>query len=168
MTTDTKYSALTVADIDELVPVLHNEWVFEFIGGMPTKEDFTLGLQRALAGPHKKDGLEHWIHYGVRLTDTGELIGRVEATVHDNLAEVAFLYSPVVWGRGFATAGLLWLHDHLRSYESVSNLWATTHPQNVRSAALLRKAGYVETAARGLPVLYSYDAGDLVFRRSVA
>jgi hypothetical protein len=94
MASRTMYYPLTVNDIEELVPVLHNEAVFAFIGGMPSREDFTLGLQRAIAGPPKKDGQEHWINYGVRLAETNELIGRVEATVHDDLAEVAFLYSP--------------------------------------------------------------------------
>jgi RimJ/RimL family protein N-acetyltransferase len=164
----TMYSPLTVNDIEELVPVLHSEAVFEFIGGMPSRADFTLGLQRAIAGPPKKDGKEHWINYGVRLAETNELIGRIEATVHDDLAEVGFLYSPKVWGKGYATEGLLWLHHYLRGFKNVSNLWATTHPQNLRSAALLKKAGYVEAAARGLPVLYSYDAGDRVFHCSVA
>lgn len=162
------YSPLTASDIEELVPVLHNEEVFAFIGGMPSRNDFTLGLHRAIAGPPKNSVNEHWINYAVRLVESGALIGRVEATVHDNLAEVAFLYSPSVWGRGFAAEGLLWLHSHLRGYEGVSTLWATTHPENVRSRALLVKAGYVQSATQGLPMLYSYDEGDLVFHRSVA
>lgn len=165
MTARTCYLPLTASDVEELVPVLHNQEVFAFIGGMPTREDFILGLRRAIAGPPDHRGHEHWINYGVRLAESGLLIGRVEATVHDNLAEIAFLYSPAVWGRGYATEGLLWLHDHLRRHASVSTLWATTHPDNVRSAALLRRAGYTQVTPQGQPLLYSYDEGDLVFRR---
>ncbi len=164
----TSYSPLTLDDVETLVPVLHNADVYSFIGGLPTRDDFTLGLRRAIAGPPAKRVKEHWINYGARLVETGELIGRVEATVHDNLAEVAFLYSPSVWGRGYAAEGLLWLHDHLRGYTGVSMLWATTHSENLRSSALLVRAGYVQVAAEGLPSLYTYDEGDLVFRRSVA
>lgn len=108
----------------------------------------------------------HWLNVAVRLAGTKELIGRLEATVHNNLAEVAFLYSPAHWGHGYASHGLNWLIDHLRSYKNISSLWATTHPKNARSAALLLKCGYVQVATPGLPVLYSYDDGDLVFRRS--
>jgi RimJ/RimL family protein N-acetyltransferase len=154
-------------DIEALIPVLHNEAVYAFIGGVPTRDDFTLGLRRAIAGPPEKNDDEHWINYGVRLTETDQLIGRVEATVHDNLAEVAFLYSPAVWGHGYGLEGLLWLHDHLRRYESVASLWATTHPKNIRSAKLLGKAGYVEVTTQALPRLYSYDDGDRVFRRAM-
>ena len=168
MMTRTTYSPLTEPDVEELVPVLHIEQVFAFIGGMPTQDDFTLGLRRAIAGPPEKSAHEHWINYGVRLAETGELIGRVEATVHHHLAEVAFLYSPAVWGQGYASEGLFWLHAHLRGYEAAQGLWATTHPENFRSAALLRRAGYVQVGTQGLPPLYSYDAGDLVFRYGVA
>ncbi len=167
MKAKTSYSALTLNDVEELVPVLHNEEVFAFIGGLPTRDDFTLGLRRALAGPGENGVGEHWINYAVRLNETGELIGRVEATVHDNLAEVAFLFKPAVWGCGYATEGLYWLHGHLRDNYSIATVWATTHPQNVRSGALLRKVGYAQTETQRLPLLYTYDEGDLVFQRSL-
>lgn len=168
MPTRTFYLPLTDNDCEALVPVLHREDVFAHIGGLPTKDDFTLGLRRAIAGPPATCVKEHWINYAARLTETGELIGRVEATVHDDLAEVAFLYNPSFWGRGYATEGLEWLHDHLLQYKEVTCLWATTHPKNERSAALLLKAGYVPASISGLPLLYSYDEGDFAFQRSVA
>jgi len=167
MNAKTSYLPLTVSDVEELVPVLHCEEVFAFIGGMPSRDDFTLGLRRAIKGPGLKSVDQHWINYAVRFTETGELIGRVEATIHDNLAEVAFLFSPAVWGHGYATEGLLWLHNHLRAHHSISTLCATTHPKNARSGALLRKLGYTLAVTQGLPLLYSYDEGDLVFLRSL-
>jgi hypothetical protein len=101
MKAKTSYSELTLSDVEELVPVLHNEEVFAFVGGLPTRDDFTLGLRRAIDGPGVKGVGEHWINYAVRLNETGEIFGRVEATVHDNLAEVAFLFKPAVWGCGY-------------------------------------------------------------------
>jgi RimJ/RimL family protein N-acetyltransferase len=166
MTARTCYAPLTASDIEALVPVLHDAQVYAFLGGLPTRDDFILGLRRAIAGPPATSAGEHWINYGVRLAGTGELIGRVQATVHGDLAEVAFLYSPSAWGRGYATEGLLWLHEHLRRYAHVSTFWATTQPGNLRSGALLRRAGYARAAIQGLPMLYSYDEGDLVFHRS--
>lgn len=163
----TRYAPLTEQDIEDLVPVLHHAPVFEFIGGLPTRDEFVIGLRRAIAGPPATHADELWINHGVRLLETGELIGRVEATVHHRLAEVAFLYSPAVWGQGYAAEGLHWLHQHLRGLGMASMLWATTHPQNQRSAALLRRAGYVQASTVDLPLLYSYDEGDLVFSRSL-
>jgi len=163
MTNDVLYSPLEDRDVDELATVLHNEAVYEHIGGMPSRADFDLWLRRSIAGPPTDANGEHWINITVRMAETGQIIGRLEANTHDELAEVAFLYSPKLWGRGYATRGLLWLHDHLRQYKSVRSLWATTHPENQRSASLLLRCGYVPASNQELPVLYSYDESDRVF-----
>ncbi|MBI3154862.1 MAG: GNAT family N-acetyltransferase [Burkholderiales bacterium] len=167
MTAEVLYAPLTDRDFDELATVLHSEAVYEFIGGMPSAADFRLWLQRAIAGPPAEATGEYWINVVVRIAESGELIGRLEASIHGDLAEIAFLFNPRLWGRGYATRGLLWLHDHLRRYRSVEHLWATTHPENQRSSALLLRCGYVQASTQSLPLLYSYEKGDHVFCRSV-
>jgi RimJ/RimL family protein N-acetyltransferase len=162
------YTPLTPHDIDNLVPVLLKEDVFAFIGGTPSRNDFIRQLNHAVMGPPPHLTDEHWVNYAVRLADTKELIGRLEATVHHDIAEVAFLYSPTVWGHGYAMEGLLWLHEHLKKYNQITAFWATTHPANHRSAALLQKVGYSQLSSPTLPALYSYDGGDLVFCRGAA
>jgi RimJ/RimL family protein N-acetyltransferase len=163
-----RYTPLQHRDIDELAAVLHNEAVYRFIGGLPSRDDFERWLRQALAGPPRAATGERWINRVARLAETGEVIGRLEANVHDGVAEVAFLYAPACWGRGFASAGLRWLHDHLRRRSGIHTLWATTHPGNQRSATLLRRCGYVSAPPHGRPVLYSFDEGDWVFTRSLA
>jgi len=167
MTNGILYTPLQASEIDELATVLQEDAVYEFIGGMPAQDDVVLGLQNAIQGPPADTDGEYWINYVGRLVQTGEMIGRLEATVHDGLAEVAFLYKSSFWGRGYASEGLLWLHEQLRRYIDVSSLWATTHPANLRCAALLKRCGYLPVPTQGLPKLYSYDEGDFVFRRSV-
>ncbi len=161
------YSPIAQSDLEELAVVLRNEAVYEHIGGVPTPEDFMLDLQRAMQGPSTQQPQEHWLHFVARLPSTGQMLGRLEATVHDGMAEVAFLYSPQCWGRGYAHQGLLWLHGHLQTYEEVSALWATTVPHNTRCQALLRRCGYMQVSDVSLPPLYSYDIGDWVFSRPV-
>ena len=161
------YAPLVESDMDELATVLYDQSVCEYIGGMPSRADFDLGLRRALAGPPTNAAGERWINVAVRLAENGELIGRLEANVHDQLAEVAFLYNPKLWGSGYASSGLLWLHDHLRQYKTIESLWGTTHPRNRRSASVLLKCGYAPAETQDLPLLYSYDEGDHVFKRSV-
>lgn len=161
------YSQLVESDIEKLATVLHHQSVYEHIGGMPSRADFDLSLCRALAGPLTNATGEHWINVAVRVAENGELIGRLEANVHDRLAEVAFLYNPRLWGRGYALRGLLWLHDHLRQDKTIESLWGATHPRNQRSASLLLKCGYTPAETQDLPVLYSYDEGDDVFKRRV-
>jgi RimJ/RimL family protein N-acetyltransferase len=168
MAAELLYSPLLEGDIEELAAVLHNEAVYQFIGGVPSRTEFDLWLRRSIAGPPTESTGEQWINVAVRLAETGQIIGRLEANLHDELAEVAFLYSPKLWGCGYASKGLHWLHDQLRQHPSVRSLWATTHPENQRSAALLVKCGYAAASSQELPVLYSYERGDLVFQRGVA
>ena len=167
MTAEILYSPLEERDIDELAEVLHCDAVYEYIGGMPSRDDFELWLRHSLAGPPAHAAAQRWINVVARRADTGRIIGRLEANVHDQLAEVAFLYDPRLWGQGHASRGLAWLHDHLRRNENVRSLWAATHPSNQRSASLLLRCGYVPASGLERPILYSYDEGDLVFRRGL-
>lgn len=167
MTAEILYSPLVDGDIDALADVLHNEAVYGYIGGMPGRDEFELWLRQSLAGPPNKAAGEQWINVVARFAETGDIIGRLEANIHDELAEVAFLYNPKLWGRGYASKGLLWLHDHLRQHSGVRSLWATTHPENQRSASLLARCGYTAVSNPEGPVLYSYEPGDLVFQRGM-
>jgi len=54
MNARTSYATLTLSDVEELVPVLHSEEVFALIGGMPARDDFTLGLLRTIYGPARR------------------------------------------------------------------------------------------------------------------
>ena len=142
--------------------------MYQYIGGMPSRSDFDLWLHHSLVEPPSEATGERWLSIAVRLTESREVIGRLEANIHNHLAEVAFLYNPRLWGRGYAFQGLQWLHCQLRDDKDVHSLWATTHPENQRSAFLLRRHGYVPAATQRLPVLYSYEGGDHVFTRGVA
>jgi len=95
---DLLYTPIEDRDIDKLATVLHNEAVYEHIGGMPSRADFDLWLRRSIAGPPTDATGEHWINIAVRMAETGKVIGLLEANIHDELAEVAFLYSPKLWG----------------------------------------------------------------------
>ncbi|TAG03669.1 MAG: N-acetyltransferase [Betaproteobacteria bacterium] len=168
MAPEVLYSPLEERDIEELANALHSEAVYQYIGGMPTRPDFELWLRRSIAGPPSEANGERWINFTARLAATQEVIGRLEANIHNNFAEVAFLYNPKFWGRGYAMQGLQWLHRQLAEHNGVHSFWATTHVENRRSASLLLRNGYVSAVTHDLPVLYSYEAGDLVFTRGVA
>lgn len=165
MALELRIEKLLVSHLDELAAVLRNPVVYKHIEeDVPTLFEFKLGLERAIAGPRGGASTELWLNYLVR-DAAGAILGRLEATVHHQLAEVAFLFGPEHWGRGYATSGLSWLHEELERNHAVTEFWATTMHDNQRSQALLRRCGYREAE---LPVspLYSYEPGDLLFRRS--
>ena len=156
------YEPLTPTDVAEVAAALDDERVYRFIGGRPPRSEVERGLLRALQGPPADTPGETWLNFVVRAPASRGVLGRLEATLHHGIAEVAFLYAPLHWGQGLARAGLLWLHAELRD-RGVGALWAATAPTNVASAALLARCGYRRVAAERRPLLYSYDDGGLVF-----
>jgi RimJ/RimL family protein N-acetyltransferase len=153
---------LRTEHLAELATHLRHPEVFEHIGGMPSLEDFILDREIALRGPGPGARDERWLNFLVRERSTKQIIGRLEATLHEAIAEVAFLFSPPQWGKGFAQEALAWLHDEIRAGHGISSFWATTVPANTRCQALLLRAGYKQVH-EGVPVLYTLEEGDLVF-----
>ncbi|MCD8482729.1 MAG: GNAT family N-acetyltransferase [Verrucomicrobia bacterium] len=90
------------------------------------------------------------------------MVGRLEATVHHGIAEVAFLLGPEYWGRGYASQSLQWLHAYLAENLALRQYWAVTAPANWRCQKLLLRNGYCEQSPPEFP-LYSYDPGDKIF-----
>lgn len=158
---------LQVTHLDELASVLRHPLVYAHIEeAVPSIEEFKLGLQRGIAGPGPSRANERWLNFLVR-NSSRAIVGRLEATIHHGLAEVAFLFGPQYWGKGFATAGLLWLHEELKRSDGISDFWATTTQANVRSQRLLERCGYRPTKLPGFPLL-SHEPGDVVFRKHTA
>lgn len=166
MTAAVRVEPLVPAHLEELAAVLHDPAVYEHIAPeLPPRHEILLGLQRALAGPPPSTPDERWLNFLLR-DASGAMVGRLEATVHHGLAEVAFLLGPRHWGRGFGSAGLRWLHEEIARSAGITDFWATTTPANARSRSLLERCGYRASTLPDRP-LYSHDAGDLVFNRRV-
>jgi len=148
----------------ELFEPLSDPRVWEFIGENLYTSVAAVAdrFARIAAGPPTDHADERWINYATRLRATGILIGRLEATIVDQRAEIAFLFGPQYWGHGYASEAMSAFQEHLRQTARVNEFWATTNPDNSRSIKLLGRLGYVETTT-SWPNLLSYDEGDLVF-----
>jgi RimJ/RimL family protein N-acetyltransferase len=155
---------LRAEHLPELATQLRQPLVYEHIGGTPTLEAFILDRERALAGPGEAARDQVWLNFLVREQTSRQMLGRLEATLHDAVAEVAFLFGPSHWGKGYASEALAWLHAVIQASHGISSFWATTVPENSRCQALLRRSGY-EQVHNDQPTLYSFDSGDLVFHR---
>ena len=157
---------LTEADIDPLSSLLWHEDVYRHIGGLPdAPTQVAQWLRGALAGAPPGPTAERWLNYALRLPGSGAHAGLLQATLHDGLAEVAFLLAPSHWGQGLAAEALQWLHGELARVSPGTPCWATTLPANERSRRLLERCGYVRVDPPASPVLVTYDEGDWVFRR---
>lgn len=154
---------LEAAHVSSLFESLNHESVGQFIGGpdVTTPEALAQRVRRVQAGPPPKSGLT-WLNYAIVMD--GRAIGRVEATVHGDYAEIAYLLGPSYWGRGHATVAVAQLLEVLAGL-GVRMLWATVHPDNLASRKLLGRLGFAPAAPGTHPALASLDDGDVVFNR---
>lgn len=153
---------LRAAHLIELATYLRHAEVYQHIGGVPSLEDFVCDREIALHGPGSAASGEIWLNFLVRDASTNQMLGRLEATLHDSIAEVAFLFDRKQWGKGYASEALAWLHREIENTHGISSFWATTVPANVRCQSLLLRAGY-QLTHEGVPLLYSIEEGDLAF-----
>ena len=72
-------------------------------GGPTTVDEVEAAFARMIAGPSTPWPGERCINVSVRLLDEPRFVGRLEATVQDADAEIAYLFDPAFWGRGYAT-----------------------------------------------------------------
>ncbi len=152
---------LQVDDAAELFAATDSLEVGEFIGGAysPSVQALRDRIARMRAGSGRDDEL--WLNYSVRVTDTGDLIGHLQASVHPEWAEVAWVFGRPWWGCGYATEAVTWLIESLPSVE----LWATVDPGNARSLRLLARLGFTATTVPPARDVQSFDDGDRVFVR---
>ncbi|CAG1011474.1 hypothetical protein BURK2_04274 [Burkholderiales bacterium] len=98
---------LTLNHLDALGPVFGRPEVFEHFGGeVPTIESFRRHLTGALPDPGPQASAQCGGNCLVRLGNTGEVLGCIEATVHGDLAQAAFPFGELHWGHGHASLGL--------------------------------------------------------------
>lgn len=142
---------LGVHHADEMVAVLADESTYEFIGGTPPTLADLRARYAAQAGGESPDGRDTWLNYVIRLQETGEAVGYVQATVADadglRVADIAWVVAPRFHRRGIATAAAGAMAAFLREH-GVRRLQADVHPdhaasQGVAAALGLRASGEV-------------------------
>ena len=153
---------LDIRHASQLFDALNHKQIGEFIGGpdVTTISELEDRIKHLLRGPKEETG-QRWFNFAVLLNS--EVIGRVEATAHDGIVEIAYLINPFLWGQGLGTAATELLLKELRS-EGEHDFWATTVPENIASAKVLEKLGFVEIDSGQATLLLSYDEGDRVFQ----
>ena len=129
---------LTVDHAAAMVAVLADPSLYEFTGGTPpTLEELTARYARQAVG-HSPDGTEQWLNWVVLLDSTP--VGYVQATVVGDSAEIAWVISPSVQGRGLATEAARAMVELLTA-AGVRRLVAHVHPDHVASARVAERLG---------------------------
>jgi RimJ/RimL family protein N-acetyltransferase len=144
-----------------LFAALDDDRVGTYIGGpdVTTLEALERRIVALLGDAPAGQEWRNWV-----VSHDGNVVGRLEATLHDDIAEIAYVFAPSWWGHGFATESGRWLVERLDA--DVAQQWATVMPGNAASIGLLGRLGFaiVDDDERR-DDLMSYDDGDVVFFR---
>jgi RimJ/RimL family protein N-acetyltransferase len=97
----------------------------------------------------------------VTLSRSGQAIGRVEALVHGQDAEVSFVFVADAWGHGYASEAVGALASKLKR-DGVERLWACVTPGNTASLALCRRLSFEPSSLPDTFEAATFDKGDLV------
>ncbi|MFT4248801.1 MAG: GNAT family N-acetyltransferase [Pseudomonas sp.] len=162
------YERIASHHASELYMVLCDQRVYAHIEDqeVPTQAQFVESVDRMVAGPPTHRASEVWLDFVVRSKQTKECIGRIEATVIESRAEIAYLFGHRHWGKGYARESVQWLEQLVVEKFVVNSFWATVNSENVRSIALLKRLGYAEASVEKWPAkIASYTKGDSVFCR---
>ncbi len=86
-------------------------------------------------------GIDHsWL---IALRGSGELVGQIGyLDTEPHAVQVGYALARRFWGRGLAGEALRLLIEHLRTNPALFRVAAYVHPDNLRSARLLERAGF--------------------------
>ncbi len=129
---------LRVEHAEEMAALLDDVRLHEFIGGEPPSPDQLRDrYTRQVAGVERG-----WLNWIVR--HGGAVVGTVQATLEDGVAEVAWVIGVAHQGRGFAGEAAVGMGEWLLA-RGVPGLVAHVHPEHLASVAVARRVGLVAT-----------------------
>ena len=73
-------------------------------------------------------------------------LGVVELRLSPPKADLGYIFGEGAWGQGFATESASTVVAWAIAQPPIFRVWATCHPDNTASAAVLRKAGFSHEA----------------------
>ena len=127
---------LRVGHAEEMAVLLDDVRLHEFTGGEPpTPDQLRDRYARQVAGIGRG-----WLNWVVR--HEGAVVGTVQATLEDGVAEVAWVVGTAHQGRGFAGEAAVGMVGWLRA-RGVREVVAHVHPDHRASAAVARRVGLV-------------------------
>ena len=127
---------------------LGDERLYRFI---PQNPPPSLAQLRArydrLSSRRSPDGTEAWLNWVMRLSETGEYAGTLEATIFaDRTAFIAYTVFVPHQRRGYATEGVARILEHLVADHGVVLMIAEVDTRNAPSRALLERLGFQRVA----------------------
>ena len=153
------------AHAQEMFTLLSDPAIYEFENAPPIDEAWLRKRFARLESRGSSDGTQQWLNWVIRLPG-GKLAGYVQATVfQDRTAYVAYELNSQYWRQGIGSTSVRAVLQELRDQYSVVTFIAVLKARNYRSAALLRKLGFVP-ASEEQSAQHRDEPDELVFVKS--
>lgn len=92
--------------------------------------------------------------WAICMQNDDSMWGSIAASVDEHTAEVGYMLSPQIWGKGIMTEALDAVVSELWSHEAIWRIQASCHTENIASERVLIKCGFKrEGLARGLSIM---------------
>jgi RimJ/RimL family protein N-acetyltransferase len=135
---------MTPAHASEMQPVLADPAMYAFMGGAPRSAAELEARYGRLSSGRSADGTELWGNWVLRVTDIGEVVGELQATLPSagssaGPALVAWVLGTGFQGHGYASEAAISLTDRLRA--AGWSVAADIPPGHVASQQVARAAG---------------------------
>jgi RimJ/RimL family protein N-acetyltransferase len=131
---------LSRADADDLFPVLDDHSLHLHIGGEPMDAAALKARYERLERGGPDDESEVWANWIVRLRETREAVGYVQATIGEHGANLAWVIGRAWQRQGYASETTCAMTAWLRG-AGVVTLRAHIHLRNVSSGRVAERAG---------------------------
>lgn len=141
-----KFSHWTEEDYPLAKRLWENEKVSEYITatGKFTQEEIKARLKKEMENQNKY-GIEYW---PIFFSGNDEFIGCCGLRpyfMENKILEIGFHLLPEFWGRGLAKEAAKTVIDYARDILEVHGIFAGHNPNNINSAKLLLKLGFIYT-----------------------
>jgi len=135
---------LARADAADMFPVLDDRSLHRHTGGEPMDAPALEAHYERLERGAPDDGSQVWANWVVRLRDTGEAIGYVQATITDDSADLAWVIGSPWQREGYGSEAAHAMTAWLRG-AGIGTLRAHIPPGNEPSARVADRAGLRST-----------------------
>ncbi|MDE2991002.1 MAG: GNAT family N-acetyltransferase [Chloroflexota bacterium] len=103
---------------------------------------------RRWAPRRSPDGAEIWLNWTLRLKHGQTAVGRMQATVTETRADMAWVIGPRFRNQGYATEAARCIAAWLMKFFKVGEVRAEIHPDNTASQRVAAKVGMRRTGER--------------------
>jgi RimJ/RimL family protein N-acetyltransferase len=157
----------TAEHAEAMFAVLSDPAIYEFENAPPRSLEWLCERFAKLESRTSSDGSEAWLNWVMR-TETDELIGYVQATVHSTgRAAIAYEMASSHWGQGLAREAVEAMMAELATHYAVRSFSAVLKRANHRSLRFLERLGF-ELASAEQRAEWGAEPDELALYREVA